>query len=531
MKLKQSVIIMAALSLSIGARAQSVDEGIKMYNYERYQSAKTMLTPLAANNPTANYYLGLAELNLGDIEGARTTFSKYPDNYANASGLARVAFMQGNATAGMQMATALAGKAKKKDWEPQKYAADAITYTHGGDVQQAINWYKAATSNMDNADIHVAMGDAYQQLPGGGGEAMTNYEKATDKDPKNSLAFSRIGKLWYDAKNYTLALENWEKAKTADPTNPLPYCDLADAYSYVGKYDLSKENLEKCLDLSDKSSEDIVKYTGVLFLNKDYAKASQMAQDEINKGMKKPGLYGIVGASQYELNDAANKYGLENYRNYITTQDPAKVTANDYRTYAKILLKNNMGTDANSYLDKALTISKDTNKSDAYRQNAEALRDAREWGLAAGWYEQLCKEFPNDAKAIDYFYWGVCYYYSHNLGKASVAFEQMETKFPDQPSATYWRARTAAAVDSNAKTGEAIPFYTKWLASTTGEKKNADLMQAYQYLAIYYYNKDDAANAKIYLDKIEAIDPNNALAKQIRGIMSKPKAAAPAKKK
>ena len=111
----------------------------------------------------------------------------------------------------MKAASELAGKAKKKEWEQLKYAADAVTYTSGGDAQQAVNWYKAALANYDNLDVRISLADAYLKLAsGGGGEAMSNYEKVVEKDPKNSLAFSRIGKLWYDAKYYKLALENWE---------------------------------------------------------------------------------------------------------------------------------------------------------------------------------------------------------------------------------------------------------------------------------------------------------------------------------
>ena len=104
----------------------------------------------------------------------------------------------------------------------------------------------------------------------------------------------------------------------------------------------------------------------------------------------------------------------------------------------------------------------------------------------------------------------------------------METKFPDQPSATYWRGRTAAAIDNEAKQGIAEPFYTKWLNFPNYERKSADLMQAYQYLALYYYNKGDKDNAKKYLDEIEKIDANNSFLKQMRDVMNKP--ATPAKK-
>jgi tetratricopeptide (TPR) repeat protein len=525
MNIKKIIVIAAAVTFSLNVSAQSTAEGIKMYNYERYESAKRILTPLAATDPIANYYLGLAELNLGNIEGAKAIFSKYPDNNANISGMARVSFMSGNEAGGMQLVTNLAGKTKRKEWEPLKYAADALTYAvnnkKANNIQQAIDWYNQALAVTSNAELLIASGDAYLLLPTGGGPAATAFEKAVEKDPKNSLAFSRIGKIFYEAKNYKYALENYEKAKEADPSNPLPYCDLADAYSYVGNYDLSLKNLEKCLEYSDKTSNDIIKYAGTLFLNKDYKNASQKAQDLIQQGVAKPGLYGIVGASQYELKDSVNKYGLENYKKYITTQDAAKITPADYRSFAKILLRNGQAAEANTYLEKAISLDAAGSKSDAYRQTAEALREAREWKLAGDWYKKLTVEFPTEAKAIDYFYYGVCYYYAHDFDGARPAFEQMETKFPDQPSATYWRGRTEAAIDSNAKTGGAVQHYIKWLGTST-EKKAGDLKQAYQYLIIYYYNTEDRESMKKYLEELRKIDPADGLLKQMDDILKKP---------
>lgn len=519
MKIKQSVIILATLVLSVNAGAQSLGEGIKMYNYERYESAKRILTPLSASDPIANYYLGLAELSLGNVAAANTIFSKYADNNANISGMVRVSFMNGNEAGAMQLANNLAAKARKKDWEPYKYAADAVSFgvanAKGGDIQKAIEWYKKALEVNNNAELRVALGDAYRLLPTGGGEAVNNYQKAEELDAKNSLAFSREGKIWYEAKNYKEALASYEKAKEADPSNPLPYCDLADAYSYVGNYELSKKNLEKCLELSDKTDADQIKYMNVLYLSKDYGAAAQKAQEMINKGSKDPRTYGLLGLSQLELKDSVN--ALKNARVYFTQHDPKKIFPADYRAYAKIFLLNDLGDSANYYFNKAVSMDTAGNKSDAYRQNAEALRAAKEWLLSATWYKKLVEEYPADSKALDYFYYGVTYYYGHNYGEASKAFEQMETKFPDQPSATYWRGRAAAAIDSDAKTGLAIPNYDKWLKlEIPGYTRSAsDLMQAYQYNAIYYYNKNDYKKSQEYIDEIKKLEPNNALAKQL----------------
>jgi tetratricopeptide (TPR) repeat protein len=514
MKMKQSIVLAAALTLSVSVKAQSLENGVKMYQYERYQSAINELAPVAATNPMANYYLGLAELALDSTAAAKTTFSKYPDNEANMAGLARVAYMTGSTPEGNRLTSVVASKAKKKDWEPLKYAADAITYTKGGSIQQAIDWYKEALKRNDNTPTHIALGDAYQQIQGGGGEAMNNYEKVTAKEPQNSLAFSRIGALWYAAKNYDLALENYQKAKDADPSNPLPYRDLANAYFWTGKYDLAKQNIEKYLELSDKSTEDLINYSNILYLSKDYPNAIKTVQDVLKTGVTKPGLYGILGFSQLETGDTVN--ALKNIRTYFNTQDPAKITSFDMIQFAKTMSANGKADSANYYYN--LAVSKDTakDKSETYRQIAEAFKTAKDYEKSAGWYDKLVKENP-DAQALDYFWRGAMYYYSKQYDKAATAFQDMETKYPDQPSATYWRGRVAAAKDEEARTCEASPFYESWLTKVGPDyDKKSDLMYAYQYLALCAYNKTDKPTMQKYMDKIEQIDPNNAFLKQLK---------------
>src|SRR4051812_13181022 len=125
------IAAVALLAIGTGAGAQSLDEGIKMVRYERYNTAKGILQPLAASNPLANYYLGLAELGSENIQGARTIFSKYPNDAANMAGMARLAFATNNRAEGMRLAQAVAGMAKKKEWQPFLYAADAINYGSG----------------------------------------------------------------------------------------------------------------------------------------------------------------------------------------------------------------------------------------------------------------------------------------------------------------------------------------------------------------------------------------------------------------
>ena len=59
-------------------------------------------------------------------------------------------------------------------------------------------------------------------------------------------------------------------------------------------------------------------------------------------------------------------------------------------------------------------------------------------------------------------------------------------------------------------------------------EKTSDLMYAYQYLALYYYNTENSEKTKFYMDKIEAIEPQNSFLKQLKEIIAKQ--AKPARK-
>jgi len=510
-------IITAALAMS--ASAQSLEEGIKMYKYECYTKAQQILTPLAATSTTANYYLGLSLLELGKIPEARAVFAKYADDAANLAGTARTTFYQGHPDVGMQIAQNVAAKAKKKEWEQLKYAADAITYSDGGNYQVAVDWYKKALSITDNADLHIALGDAYLHILGGGGEAMNNYENVTGKDPKNSLAFSRIGALWYASKNYGLALESYEKAKEADPTNPLPYRDLARAYSRSGNFDKALENVQQYVKLSCEADE--AEYMDILFLSKHYKDAINKANELINKGIVKPRFYGVLGFSEYEVGDSVNS--LKHARIYFMEMDPKKLTPGDYITFSKIFLMNHLNDSADQYFAQAVKSDTASNKSDTYRMIAEAFRVAHDWSKSAYWYYKLVSEYP-ETQPVDYYYAAVMYYYAKDYTNAAPAAEKFETKYPDQSSSTYWRGRVAAAIDSEATQGTAVPFYTKWLdkIGTNTDKKN-DMKIAYEYLLLYAYNKEDKEGMKKYVDLINTIDPNDVLKKQIEEVLKQPK--------
>jgi tetratricopeptide (TPR) repeat protein len=365
---------------------------------------------------------------------------------------------------------------------------------------------------------------------------MTNYETAVAKDAKNSLGYSRIGALWYAARNYSDALTNYGKAKEADPNNPLPYNDLANAYYYVGKFDLARQNIEKYLELSDQSCDDKIRYANILFLAKDYAQAISRMQEVMGTCGEKPYMYRVLGYSQYETKDYQN--ALTNMKTLFAKSEPGKIIPKDYKYMAQIYGALRELDSTNFYVAKRQSADTSSNKKPGYIEDAEiykSINTEAAFVKSAQYYKMAIDADPGAATATDYFYWGLMEYYGKRYPEAAKAFEQMEAKYPDQPSGTYWRARVAAAEDNEGKTGAAEPHFKKWLAIPDNEAykhKPADLNMAYQYLAIVAYNKNDKAATREYIAKIKSIDPQNALAAQLESLMSKPAAnSKPAPKK
>jgi len=528
------MIILSALVLTINAGAQQTTaEGIKMYHYGKTKTAQKILEPLAVADALANYYLGLSYLEQGDVFKASATFSKFPEDPANISGTARVAFTNKDASKGMQIAKELAAKSKKKEWIQEKYAADAITYTIGGDYRQAIAWYTDALTKNDDMSAHIGLGDANRKIQGGGGEAMNNYEHVTEKDANNSLGYTRIGDLWYEAKNYPSALDNYAKAKNADSTNPLPYRSLADAYTRSGNYQLALQNLKKYLQLSDNTSHDKLEYTEALFRAHSFCDAAKLAGQQINDFpdlTTKTELYGILGFSQAECGDSIQ--AIKTIRIYLGMQDPKKVLPGDYVNIGKLYLKAGMLDSAGAFYAKGISGDTAQNKTDIYRQIAEAYKAKKDYCHSADWYNNLVKANP-ETQATDYFWRVFMYYYCNDLKTAMNAANEFAAKY-NIPSAIYSQARVAAAMDSTASTGGAAEYFNKWIdmVGPNYEKKN-DLKGAYSYLMYYAYNSKNKEKVSEYKEKIKAIDPNDRSLKDIEEIekaANAPKKQAPAPK-
>lgn len=512
-------LIAIALIISMQyANAQTLDEAIQFFKYERYESAKKILTPLAIKDPTANYYLGLSELMTNeDRNVAKNIFQKYPDDEANMAGIARIMIMDGKVPEATSMLNKVADKAKRKNWLPYKYAADAITYTEGGDPNKAIEWYKKALDVEKNGDLYLSLGDAYRKVQGGGGNAMTNYEYAEMLPAYKSMANYKMGNLWYAAKSYDSALVKYDKSAEYDPKNPLPFFDLANAYYKISKYAKSKENIEKYLPLSDNTTDDQIRYANVLYLSKNYNEAIAKMKELIAKGNELPYMYRVIAFSQYETKDYTN--AQDNMTKFFSKQDPKKVIPLDYFYYGKSLLHDSTKKSmASEQFEKGLAIDTTTDKASTIRSIAEAYYEAEDYATSAQWYKKLAQSNYATKEGRDYWWAGYMSYYSNDYTTAKEMFLEYNKVNPTEPIGVLWLARTEEKMnDKDYKNGAASAYYNQWLGMVqeNDETKKKDFTKAYTYLAMVAYNSNNKADVKKYADKLFLFNPEDDTAKQL----------------
>lgn len=496
------------LLLPVTTQAQTLQDAIQFYKYHKFESAVNILSQMAQSDPNANYYLGLCEIALENPTLARTMFEKYPESPANQAGLARVLFLEKKPSEAMAILEKVAAKARKKDITPLLFAADAITYTKGGDPNKAIEWYKKALDVEKSSELYMGIGDAYRKIDGGDGNAVTNYEYAEETGNQLSLVNYKMGDVWLDSKVYDSALSKFSRASNLDPKNPLPYKALADAYYKVKKFKLAKENIEKYLELSDKTPDDQFQYANILYLAKDYTTTVKVIQDMIQGGVEKPYLYRILGYCQFEQKEYEKaKTSMDNF---FAKQPKDKTIAQDYMTMAKILLYTD-STNAKipELFAEADRIDTAANKNETYKQIGDIFFEKKMYPIAATWYEKIIQSNNPKLDATDFGWCGLAYYYGKDYTNADRIFSLSISKFPTDAYAYLWKAKTLeVSQDKEYKTGAATTFYTQWISMVKDEVKDRNnLIRAYTYLARVAYNMSKKEDLITYCDKLLAIDP------------------------
>ncbi len=538
-KMKQIGTLTSLIFLGNALFAQSIDDGKKFLNYERYTSAQGVFSKLVTANPNdldAVYWLGQTYLENSDNPdsvAAKTLYQKTLQANPNAPlimvGVAETILMDGKKDDAHNMFEAAINLANKKN------AADILTAVgranvdaKNGDATYAISKLTmAADKDKKNPAIEILLGDAYRKMIDGG-NATSAYTAALAIDPKSARANFMIGRI-YETQGYgqeAIYMKYYNDAIADDPNFAPVYYWLYNYY-YSRDVNKSRDYLNKYIAVADPDSKNCYAEASLLYVSKLYQQAIAKSDECISTGGTKvyPNVYGLKAYSYDKMGDSVNakKY----FEEFFTKVSPDKIGPNDYATYGKVLLKF-PGNDslAATYIDKAVALDTvPSEKLDYIKSTAESLIAAQKYAAAGKWYGKVLDLKPNYGK-VDLYYAGYNDYRGSNYQTADSVFKLYQTRYPDDIFGWYMGARANEGIDSTGANGLAKPFYEKVISiadtTTDKEKVKANAITANRYMVAYYYNiKKDVKTANDFNDKILALDPADDLANKNKPIFAK----------
>uniref|UniRef100_A0AB33J0G8 Tetratricopeptide repeat protein n=1 Tax=Prevotella sp. GTC17254 TaxID=3236794 RepID=A0AB33J0G8_9BACT len=386
----------------------------------------------------------------------------------------------------------------------------------------------ALKRDMKYGPAFILCGDI-QVLKDNGGAASSWYEQATFVDPKNPEGYRKYAQINSKVSpSSSVAMLN--KLHENLPDYPV---DLISAQIYDKAGNLSKaiEYYDK-VDKSKMEATDLVSYSLNNFLKGDFEKSLSISQFGNNKFPRHPALNRI---SFFNLTNLKRYPEALTYADRLFNQsDSTKITESDYLYYGYAYQGNKEYQKAIDMFKQSLANNKDNDadKSDALKNIASAYSEMGDIANATKTYDEYLKSLKQ-ITAIDYNTLANMYMSQASkttgaeqkeaYANADRVFGEMAEKFASAADfATYQRAHIGYALDPETKTGAAKPHYEKLIEiikshTEKGDRDDARLLEAYQYLGYYYTLKSDKATADTYWSKMLEIDPNNETAKQALG--------------
>jgi Flp pilus assembly protein TadD len=534
-KMKQLCLFSLFILLGNALFSQSIDDGKKFLNYERYTSAQNVFSKLLAadpNNIQAAYWLGQSYLENTDsvnVAGAKALYQKtlqaHPNEPLMIVGMGEIDLMEGRKEDARNKFETALNIPKKKDLSDMQIAVGrANVDAKNGDLVYAItNLNNAVDKDKKNPDAYVLLGDAYRKMIDGA-NATTAYQKALDLDPKDARADFMIGRI-FETQGFgqePIYMKYYNAAIAADP-NFAPVYYWLYQYYYQRDVNKSRDYLNKYIAVADPEPKNCYYQASILYASQLYNDAITKANECITQGGTSPypNLYGLKAYSYDKLGDSIN--AKANFEQFFAKISPDKIGPNDYATYGKVLLKvpgsDSMQTIKNDslatvYIEKGIAL--DTvlsDKLDIIKATAQSLIDAKNYAQAGKWYTKILSLKPDYGK-VDLYYAGYNDYRGGNYAGSDSVFNLYTQKYPEDIFGWYMKAHAQEGIDSTETQGLARPSYEKVIsiADTASDKSKvqANAITAYRYMVAYYYNvKHNKDSAIYYNSKILSLDPGD----------------------
>ncbi|MFZ4679738.1 MAG: tetratricopeptide repeat protein [Flavobacterium sp.] len=540
-------IFSLALVITTIAKAQDLEPAKKAIDAEQFEKAKSLLKSVIQAKPSngkAAFLLGTIYLKQNISDSASIYFQKglsaSEGARLNNIGLGQLDLDANNKTAAQAKFDLVIKELKKKDTEEYVYIARAFMNADKPDYKSAIAVLtKAATANPNDAQVQLALGDAYY------GDKNQNdsyraYLNAFQFDNSLIRAKMQLGVLLKGAKAYTEAVKSYDEVISINQNYGPVYRELAETY-YLWANNVPKtytENIQKALSfyekymsLTDYSINSRMRHADFLILAKDY-KALELEANKMKEldGVN-PRILRYLGYSAYEN---GNIDGALDALQKFTSNTSNKIIPRDYLYLGQAKIKKGASVDgksveatqlASGIADIKKAVEMEPLAANELNEIGKKLYDQKAFAAAAAVFEAAVTNPNSKNYLIDNFYLGNSLYYDNTrkdvvkpdpiaLQKADTAFGNVITASPTTQDAYIFRARTNRLLENDEMMAT---YYQQYLDVVTAKgeeevtKNKAKFIESYNNMASTFANTDKA-KAKELLNKTLALDPANAYA-------------------
>ncbi|MGB4293905.1 MAG: tetratricopeptide repeat protein [Bacteroidales bacterium] len=446
-----------------------------------------------------------------------------------------------------------------------KMAESYINVKFQVDTSKALPLIREALRiDYKNPEIYLIAGDIYN-LVNDGSNAVKNYNLAQDYDPTSPTANMKIGSIYVRAKNLQAAIPYFENAINLDPNYAPAYRELGSLYSLARRYDQAKQYYEKYLELTKGNIPAKISYVRSLYFAGEYDQVIKNVDEIFAVDQSKAYLNRLAAYSCYENKNPDYDKALKYMETLFEKVSPELIIKRDYTYLAKILLKKNANYQnlikeserLKSQLDKERsrynaasaaekakmkplvdTLNAQLKRIDRQISNAEKEIDrafdaynkalsydpedialineialnyyeVRRYDDAARMWAKLIQLGKNDVN--DYMRVGRAFYIAENYKSADSIFSIVAKIQPDYLQAHLYIARTYSKMEKDPKEGLAKPKFEQVIrvASADSVKNEAEMMEAFGYLAYYYKSNGNYQEARNYYNRMINLNPNN----------------------
>ena len=555
--MKKLVVLMLAVSFALtGVNAQvpvsPLNEGLKLLRYEKNKSALAFFKDAYEKNakdPETIFWYGQAILSQNGagtpdkafVQSTKELYQKAATELGNNAwvlvGTAHVQLLEAGEKADLNaikqtlevaITSTLNTKGKFKG-KPSQDIVNAIGYIHSevpssvGDHRYAIDKLKETISAYEGTPVlpsmFVNLGINYLKLGGeNGGEAVTAFLEAINRDAQNPYPYYRIGKVYQSQNNIESFDEYFKKSLAVDPKFPSTYFALYQYYADKNT-ETAKSNLDLFLLNADKDP-------ALDIFNADYLFRAGQYDASLAKSKELEGTIGVQALPRigvllaYNYDRIGDSIQAKTYIEQFINKSPAdQVLNSDYELAVKVISKfKGNETFVAAILEKA--IAADTAKANQlkyYKLGADMFEKSNMYVDALKWNMNY---FNLRAIKDELYYYklsSIAFNAKDGLATTEIA-KQYITAFPDRQNGYSFNVKGAQLIDTANKLGivfQAATLQNEFMLKDPVKYKQG-LVNTYYLMMGYFNEMKDLEKAIGMCDKVLELMPGEAQTVKIK---------------